>query len=250
MVKRSSKSLKAGLLIVGIITTAVLGSGCGGGRTASSSKRTGTAGTPHTPSTSGPTRTASTGHAKGTHVVYVRPTTKRGSLKPEYAVSRRVTGGDCGEHAELASGTVYECAARRGGYGMCWPLGGASQTRLVFCMRMPWQHSGVEIELQKSLGHPPASTVEQPIIWGLELTSGQRCYHTQGATSAVGGVPIRFACGGPRAEGPVLPGQPRTAQAVWTIPEVYFRGRRFRYHATYGPVGRIAVAWYPEGASS
>jgi hypothetical protein len=65
--------------------------------------------------------------------------------------------------------------------------------------------------------------------------------------SSVSGVPIRFACHGARL---VLLGEPDKAQALWTIREVYVHGRRFNYHFTYGPLGRIAVAWYGVGAAT
>jgi hypothetical protein len=149
--------------------------------------------------------------------MYVRPTTRSGSLKPGYSVSARLSDGLCVGSSVFVTGVAYECVVGDRIYGPCWPVGAAAKAGdvlgEVFCLGMPWERSGVEIGLQKSVRPSLASTAERPSIWGVELTSGQRCHHTQGAVSAVGGVPVRFVCGGKRSEGPVLLGQPDKAQA-------------------------------------
>jgi hypothetical protein len=201
------------------IAIMVGGSGCGGG--GSTSTR------------GGSTRSASTSRANGTRVVYVRPTTKRGSLKPGYALSERLNGGPCLPSVDVVGGT-YECSVGNKEYGPCWSLGDAANTREVFCLHMPWEHRGVEIQLQLK--------PSERMIWDLELTTGQRCSPLHGAVGMYSGVPIDFSCAQSDLE---LLGQPNKAPVLWTIQEVVAHTHKeaaLSHEA--GPLGRIAVAWY------
>lgn len=180
--------------------------------------------------------------------MYVRPTTKRGSLKPAYIVSVRLSGGVCREHSEIVSGEAYECSIGQGGHGTCWPIGKPSASAEVFCVRMPWEYSGVEIGLQKPL--EPSATLQsrQSVIWGVELTSGQRCFSVPHSLGTFHGEGVYFLCGSTGFE---LLGEPNKAQPVWTMREVvaHFHKDAAASHSV-GPLGRIAVAWYGVGAAS
>ncbi len=186
-----------------------------------------------------------------TRFVYVRPTTKRGSLKPGYAVSARLSGGLCLSPATAMGGVAYECTVDSNGiYGPCWPIGKAAKTREVFCVGTPWQHSGTEIGLRERLklgSAKPVVPVDKATIWGVELTSGQRCEHLlRGGLSVFRGVPIDYGCEDSDLE---LLGAPDRAQALWTIREVVAHSKsKVIVSHTAGPLGRIAVAWYAVGA--
>jgi hypothetical protein len=186
-----------------------------------------------------------------TRFVYVRPTTKRGSLKPGYTVSARISDGLCLLPGGVVGGVAYTCTgtAGYGIYGPCWPIGEAAKTREVFCVGNPWEHSGTEIGLQERLKVERAKPVVPPdkaSIWGVELTSGQRCEHLHGAVSVFRRVPVDFAC-----EGTDLVGAPDRAQALWTIREVVVhRKKEAPASLAAGPLGRIAVVWYGLGAAT
>jgi hypothetical protein len=184
-----------------------------------------------------------------TRVVYVRPTTKIGSLKPGYTIDKRLSGGRCPESSRFVSGIAYECTVENGIYGPCWPIGKASKTRKVFCIiRKPWEHRGTEINLSQVLRVlPPTEQSKQRVLWGVELTSGQRCYPLEGALSQYHGATVDFACAGTSAR---LLGTPSNMQPQWTIPEVLLHSTRYSYSYSSAPLGRIAVAWYGEGAST
>jgi hypothetical protein len=179
--------------------------------------------------------------------VYVRPTTKRGSLKHGYTVSARLDGGPCLPSVDVVGGT-YECSVGSQGYGSCWPLGDAANTRKAFCINMPWEHSGTEIALQQKLRPLLALKPSERMIWAVELTSGPLCSPLHGALSLFAGVPIDFSC--PQSDLELL-GKPDKAQAVWTIREVVaHRHKEAPLSDSAGPLGRIAVAWYGLGAAT
>ena len=247
MVKRNCEPRKA-CLAVAMVVMALGGAGCGGGGSASSSTRTAASVTSPVASSSRSTEPADASHTEGTRIAYVRPTTKSGSLRPGYTVSAHLSGGVCREHAEVVRGEAYECSVGYEGHGPCWPIGKGAATAEVLCVELPWEHRCVEIRLQKGPHPPPRSPAERPVIWGLELESGQRCYDTRGAVSAVGGVPIRFACG---ATGLQLLGTPDEAEPLWTIREVVVqRKEHARPTLSAGRLERVAVAWYGVGAAT
>lgn len=213
--------------------TTLLVAACGGGGHASSSRSTGP---------------VSTSHAEGTRIVYVRPTTKSWSLRPGYTVSARVIG-DCGRASPFVSGLAYRCSVGNLGHGVCWPIGETGNVREAFCMEVPWDHRGTGIRVRKRLNVEPGprEPSERRTIWGVELTSGQRCVHLEGALSSFRGATTDFGCGA----GLKLLGAPDKKQAVWTIREVYFHhGTRFSYYFTTGPIGHIFTAWYGLGAAT
>jgi len=178
--------------------------------------------------------------------VYVRPTTKRGSLKPGYTVSARLNGGPCLPSVDVVGGT-YACVGGEGD-GSCWPLGQATKAREVFCLKMPWEHSGTEIALRQRLRPLLPVKPSQSMIWAVELTSGQRCSPLHGALSLFGGVPIDFSCIPPDLD---LLGKPDKTQARWTIQEaVAHFHKAASVSDSAGPLGRIAVAWYGLGAAT
>jgi hypothetical protein len=212
---------------------AIGGSGCGGSESSSRS-----------------TRPAATSHGEGTRVVYVRPTTRSGSLKPRYRVSARLSDGLCIGSSVFVTGVAYSCRVRTSGYHQCWPLRGGAGAGEVFCVGKPWEHSGIEIGLQERLQPSVAesSTHRRRGTWGVELTTGQRCVHLNGALGAFHGVTVEFDCTGTNL---YLLGTPDQAQAFWTIREVVNHPEKEgAASASPGSLGRIAVAWYGEGAST
>lgn len=219
-----------------MLTMAVVvgGSGCGGGA-------------------------ATKSHAEGakalttnarTRIVYVRPTTKIGSLEPGYTVRARLNGGLCLGPSKLVRGGAYSCTVGNRGFGPCWPLGKAATTAEVFCVEIPWKRSGIELALRarRKVEPAPAEPSAQRVIWAVELTSGQRCYVLEGALSVFRGVPVDFSCVRTNIE---LLGAPDKAQAVWTIREaVAHPNKEAPESYSAGPLGRIAVVWYGLGAAT
>jgi len=262
-------------LAAAITAIAIGGSGCGdagsasghagtvraGGPHASATRASGTpaSGTPATgtpasgaPATGTPaagapaTGTRTGARASETHIGYVRPTTKTGSLKPGYVVAERLAAGLCDEDSVFASGVAYSCTVGEEGIGPCWPIGEAAKTKEVFCLNKPWEHSGTEISLRRSPRYVLPVKPSERAIWGVELTTGQRCDALRGAVGMFDRVPIDFACG---RSGVELLGQPDMSQAVWTIREVLAHREKngFLSHMP-GPTGHVAVTWYGVGA--
>jgi len=193
-----------------------------------------------------------------TRVVYVRPTTKSGLLKPGYIISQRLDGGVCSEGSWVVSGVAYECGVDEGAYlaRSCWPIGKATKTGEVFAevfcagMGMLWTHSGVEIRLQKAqkVSPLPMKPAEQRLAWGVELTSGQRCIHLRGMADVFRGETVWFVCTGSDIG---LLGEPDRTRPVWTIREVVFHPKKDASASpSAGPLARITVAWYGEGAAT
>jgi hypothetical protein len=222
---------RAACLAIVMQAAAVGVSGCGGGGATSNDS----------------TRPANTNHAEGTRLVDVRPTTMSGALKPGYSISARLNGGVCPAGAEAVDG-AYDCTVGNEEYGPCWPVGKVSKVGEMFCISMPWSRSGTDIGLQDTLRPLLPVKPSERLIWGVELTSGQRCSPLRGAVSMFAGVPIDFSCESSEIE---LLGEPDKAQALWTIREVVaHRHKQAPLSHSAGPLGGIAVAWYGLGAAT
>jgi hypothetical protein len=65
--------------------------------------------------------------------------------------------------------------------------------------------------------------------------------------SCLQGVPIDFGCERTDLE---LVGAPNEEQAPWTIRKVLLHSTSDSYSYSAGPLGRIAIAWYGEGATT
>jgi hypothetical protein len=190
---------------------------------------------------------AANGHEIGgrTQVVGVRPTNERGMLKHGYIITAHESVEEdpwtCQGSSVVAG--AYRCPAEHGIFDPCWPLGGITSAHDVFCLRAPWQHTVTEVSFRGHLELPTPYPCEPLFIWGVRLSNGGRCVALQGAVGMFHGTPIGFGCGGSELE---LLGVPNMAHALWTIREVYLHQTTqapYYYH-TYGPIGRIAVAWY------
>jgi hypothetical protein len=235
MVKCCSEPRTACLAILSI-AVAVGGTGCGGATATKSQAE----------------RAKALASGARTRIVYVRPTRKNGSLKPGYTISARLDGGLCLLPGEVASGVADKCTVAHGELGPCWPIGKAAKARAVFCVRAPWEHSGTEIALKESLKVEPARPaprLDKASIWGIELTSGQRCSPLRGAVGVFDGTPIDFACQGATLQ---LVGAPDRAHTLWTIREVvlHTKPNSYSYSHSAGPLGQVAVAWYGAGAAT
>jgi hypothetical protein len=188
-----------------------------------------------------------------TQVVYVRPTTNGGSLKPGYAVSKRLTSGQCMGPSVFVTGVAYDCGVGTSGYRQCWPIGVSKSGQTfgeVFCLRNPWEDSGVEIRLQERMTAkpPPGGPSEERLVWGVQLAGGQRCVRLEHMPGVFRGATIDFACTGTNL---YLLAAPDDAQAAWTIGEaVDHPEKQGPASLSAGPLGRIATAWYGEGAST
>jgi len=173
-----------------------------------------------------------------TRVEYFEPTTRHGALKAGFGISKQVGRGRC-EPSSVVGGDAYRCTSADGLYDPCWPAGEAPGASSVYCIGNPWSREVTRIRLLERL---QANARGRSAIWAMELASGKQCVALQGTVNRVNGTPITFSCGeSGRLE---LLGEPYMAKASWRIREVYLHSHGYTYSHTYGPIERIAVAWY------
>lgn len=186
----------------------------------------------------GTSLTTTTAHpASGqTRVVYVRPTTKQGSLKSGFRVRNRLNGGFC-------EGSYGPCSAGNGLYHWCWPHRSSATPAEVFCMRLPWERTVTQTELARRLPRASSGPHARSVPWGVEISTGARCVTLPGRGELFDGKVIRFSCVAAHPEVELL-GEPDRAHGLWAIQEVYYHQRGTGYDHTYGPMASVTVAWF------
>jgi hypothetical protein len=134
-----------------------------------------------------------------------------------FGVDRRVVRGisvvsrtgDCWIGSLEAAG-AYRCAARSRLHDPCYAS--PMDNDAVVCTTAPWAKTVVRIKLTEPLPEP-ATSRDVPRAWAIELVSGNRCSWMGGATLAVRGFRLNYACGRNR----YLFGAPRTGSRFWKI---------------------------------
>jgi hypothetical protein len=172
--------------------------------------------------------------AAPTRTVKLSPVTASDTLKPGYKVVATHYGGTCEPGSDIMAG-VYRCFSGNGVYDPCW----AELMTRVGCLFEPWSHSVVRIQTTAALEFSPPGRF---YIWGVQLTTGQRCVAAQGAHDRFHQHIVNYYCGNRLQL--VLLDQPNEHRSQWTIREAYLHHHGYSYHYTYGPVATIAVAWY------
>lgn len=170
--------------------------------------------------------------ASPTQVVKVSPTTASGALQSGYSIASTVQKAKCEAGSDVLAG-VYRCFAGNFVYDPCWALATAP-TPAVVCLAAPWATKATQLDLSAPL---EASEPGPLIVWGIKLTTGQRCAALQGAHGSFKGRFVNFACNR-RLD---LLGKPDRAHARWTIRELRLGAHG---HESYGPVEGIDKVWY------
>lgn len=182
----------------------------------------------------------------GTRVLYVRPTTADGELKPDYRVTKTSTGAECPQTGSLLmGGDVYACHVGSGRYDPCWPGGALGAARQVYCMFVPWSREVTELRVTAPPHPLSGRSSPGPSLWGLELSDGMRCRALLGTSGKFHGTFVTFGClhGNPY---PYLLGAPTKTNGAWRIRIAYWHqgDGGTEGHYTYGPLAKILVAWY------
>jgi hypothetical protein len=178
------------------------------------------------------TTTAGTAAATPTRTVKISPVTASHTLKPGYTVGETHYGGKCEAGSDVMSG-VYRCFAQHGVYDPCW----AETDTRVGCLPNPWSHRVVRINVNTALEVSPGGPL---YVWGVRLSTGQRCVAAQGAHDSFGKHVVNFGCGpGYKL---VLLDNPDKRRSPWTIREAVYDHKGNHYN--YAGVARITTAWY------
>lgn len=173
-----------------------------------------------------------TATAAPTRTVKISPVTASDTLKPGYTVGATHYGGKCEAGSDVMAG-VYRCFAGNGVYDPCW----AETNTRVGCLPNPWSHRVVRINVNVEL------EVSEPgpwYVWGVQLSTGQKCVAEQGTHDSFHGHIVNFACGSNYQL--VLLDKLNEHVSPWQIREAYYH--RQGNHYTYGGVAKITLAWY------
>jgi hypothetical protein len=169
-----------------------------------------------------------------TRVVSVSPETAADTLKPGYRVGFHRTGESCEDRSDVLSG-AYRCGGAIGIFDPCW-ADATTTLPAVSCLFAPWSREVFRLVLTTPLGR---SAVGPVYVWGMQLSSGQRCIAYQGAHGSFRGHPVNYYCSGGGAL--ELIGRPDASRPAWRIREVHTDAKGTRH---YGPNATIAIAWF------
>jgi hypothetical protein len=173
--------------------------------------------------------------APPTQVVSVSPETAADTLKPSYNVQFHRAGASCEDRSDVLPGD-YRCGGALGVFDPCW-ADATTTLPAVSCLFQPWSHEVYRLVLTTPLAAP--NPVGAVYVWGMQLTSGQRCLAFQGAHGSFDGEPINYYC--PQDSALSLAGRPDATRAAWRIREVYTDAQG---HERFGRSETIAVAWF------
>jgi hypothetical protein len=169
-----------------------------------------------------------------TRVVSVSPETSEDTLKPGYYVGFHRAGMTCEDGSDVLSGD-YRCGGSVGIFDPCW-ADATTTLPAVSCLFAPWSREVFRLVLTA----PLAPSVPGPVyVWGMQLSSGQRCLAYQGAHGSFDGQPVNYYC--TESASLDLLGRPDASRPAWRIREVYTDAKG-RQH--YGPTVTIAIAWF------
>jgi hypothetical protein len=170
--------------------------------------------------------------AAPTRIVKISPVTSSDILKPGYTIGETHYGGTCHWGSDVMEG-VYRCFAGNGVYDPCW----AETNTRVGCLPNPWSHRVVRINVNAAL---EASPFGRFYVWGVQLSTGQKCVAAQGAHDSFQHHIVNFACG--HSYQLVLLDHPNERKSPWTIRTAVYH--RQGNHYSYAGVARITMAWY------
>jgi len=169
-----------------------------------------------------------------TRVVEVSPTTSAGTLRAGYTVVQSRHGASCEAGSDVISG-VYRCFSGNDILDPCWAETVPMAASQVVCLLEPWSHEVTRLYLSSA---PEASPPGRLYVWGVQLTTGQRCLAAQGTHALIHGQVVNYYCGPGYSH--VLVGEPDRSRPVWRIREA----RLERSGDKLGSFVAIATAWY------
>jgi hypothetical protein len=136
------------------------------------------------------------------------------TVREGYQVVGNLEGECVGNSHASNRPDAWRCFSPGSVYDPCFHPSGAAD--LVGCLAAPWSKDVVLIELTEPLPIPPDFTQEEILAgppWGVELSSGERCFWAQGGTGRVGGLRINYGCG----ERAILVGEANRSPQLWRI---------------------------------
>jgi hypothetical protein len=134
--------------------------------------------------------------ATKTIVIFFLPWTSAGNLQPDFHVVETVSGNCWTDSLSTSRGDAYRCMAHDSIYDPCFAP--SKHPHAVACSSDPFAKRIVLFKLTKPLPSPPTPMTQylQPHNrpWGLRLTNGDKCSFVTGATDAVNGERLNYAC--------------------------------------------------------
>lgn len=151
--------------------------------------------------------------ATPTTVEIFNPWTSSG-LRQGFTVTEKAPGS-CWTHSLVSDrASAWRCFEGNDILDPCFARSGRFDT--VACAESPFSKTVVLLSLKKRLTDGDSATTKwlQPkgMPWGLRLTNGNTCAFATGATDAVGGERLNYAC---RKRGWII-GAPDSSTAIWT----------------------------------
>jgi hypothetical protein len=153
---------------------------------------------------------ASTAASSGT-VVHFFHAFQDGKIAPGVHV-KQTARGYCWETSAVES-RPYAWRCLKGNYILDPCFSPARHGHTVLCPIEPWSRQVLRLQLTRSLPTWQSNGYNQSLPVGIWTTTGKRCVHGSGATTAIHFKPITYACGG----GGVLVGLAKRSTATWTI---------------------------------
>ncbi|HEY1428334.1 MAG TPA: hypothetical protein VGF18_02095 [Candidatus Tumulicola sp.] len=156
--------------------------------------------------------------ATPTKVTMFSPWTPAGTIKANMRVVERVSGNCWTESLATSRGDAYRCMAGNSIYDPCFAQGAHPKT--VACANDPFSNKIALFKLLKPLPFAPTPMTQslqphnQP--FGIILADGDKCVFVTGATDAVNGDRLNYACG---RDGWII-GTPSHSNGVWTAQTV------------------------------
>lgn len=153
--------------------------------------------------------------ASKTVVTFFSPWTSSGSLRSDFHAIETVSGYCWTDSISTSRGDAYRCMSGNSIYDPCFTP--SARPHAVACASNPFAKRVVLLKLTKRLPSAPTPATQwlqphnQP--WGLRLTDGDTCTFVTGATDAVDGERLNYAC--TNSDGWII-GQADHATALWT----------------------------------
>lgn len=172
-----------------------------------------------------------------TRVVYVAPVNASGDQVEGLTVARTVQG-HCGPGSDSVPGPTYRCSFGDFIEDPCWA--DAAVAGSVLCMAKPWSKMVVRIDVNEL--EPSTSPVPRSLSfpWGVELTTGEKCFAFQGAHDSYRGRVVDYGCGAYLHSRRVLLRGMRRSRPLWSFDSAWWTGRRYRP----GKRVQVRIAWY------
>jgi hypothetical protein len=166
--------------------------------------------------------------ATKTIVTFFSPWSSSGNLQPTYHVVETLSGYCWTDSIATSRGDAYRCMSGNSIYDPCFTP--SAHPHAVACASNPFAKRIILLKLQKPLPSPPTPAKQwlqphnQP--WGLRLTNGNTCAFVTGATGAVDGERLNYACA--HSNGWIV-GQADHATALWTARSTDYPSKHIKH---------------------